>query len=269
MAKQGLQELTIKNNFMFGAVMLNPENCKGIIERILGIPIERVEVDREKCIVYHPKYKGIRFDAYGKDVNNTRYGIEMQVRSQTALHKRARYYGSQMDMDILLAGTSYKKLPNTYIIFICDFDPFGENLYCYTQDKVCKERPKLSMDDGAHVMFLSTKGTNKDEVSPELLKLLEYVEKPTDESCKDDDAFIRALKESVRKVKVDREMGALYMIWEEELEDAFAEGKAEGKAEQLLEKITLKRVKGESVEQIAEALEESVDTVNELIKKYL
>jgi len=46
--KKSIQELTIKNNFMFGAVMLNPENCKETLERCLGIEIERVEVDKEK-----------------------------------------------------------------------------------------------------------------------------------------------------------------------------------------------------------------------------
>jgi len=39
-----LQELTFKDNFMFGAVMLDPENCKGILERSLDVEIERVEV---------------------------------------------------------------------------------------------------------------------------------------------------------------------------------------------------------------------------------
>lgn len=32
MAKRTLQELTIGNNFMFGAVMCDEENCKGLIE---------------------------------------------------------------------------------------------------------------------------------------------------------------------------------------------------------------------------------------------
>jgi len=27
-----LQELTIKDNFMFGAAMLDPENCRGFLE---------------------------------------------------------------------------------------------------------------------------------------------------------------------------------------------------------------------------------------------
>ena len=123
--KRTLQELTFKDNFMFGAVLLDPENCKGILERTLGIEIDRVEVDREKSIVFNPEYKGVRLDAYAKDSKNTRYNVEMQVLQRPALQKRARYYHSQIDMEILLAGVSYEELPDTYVIFVCDFDPFG------------------------------------------------------------------------------------------------------------------------------------------------
>ena len=59
-----LKELTIKDNFMFGAVMMDENNCRGLLERVLEIPIDRVEVSREKSIVYHPEYKGVRLDVY-------------------------------------------------------------------------------------------------------------------------------------------------------------------------------------------------------------
>ena len=56
-----------------------------------------------------------------------------------ALEKRARYYRSQMDMDLLLAGESYENLPDTYVIFICDFDLFGAGRYRYTFENCCLE----------------------------------------------------------------------------------------------------------------------------------
>ena len=90
--KKSLQELTLKNNFMFGAVMLDPKNCKGVLERSLGIKIERVEVSKEKSIVYNPEYKGVRLDVYAKDEHNTHYDVEMQVLQIAAIKKRARYY---------------------------------------------------------------------------------------------------------------------------------------------------------------------------------
>ena len=60
MAERKFQDLTIKNNFMFGAVMAEPKNCKGIIELVLGIEVDHVEVSKEKSMVYHPEYKGVR-----------------------------------------------------------------------------------------------------------------------------------------------------------------------------------------------------------------
>ena len=49
-----LKELTIKDNFMFGAVMMDEDNCKGLLERVLEIQIDRVDVSKEKSIVYLP-----------------------------------------------------------------------------------------------------------------------------------------------------------------------------------------------------------------------
>ena len=67
-----LKELTIKDNFMFGAVMMDEDNCKGLLERVLEIQIDRVDVSKEKSIVYHPEYKGVRLDVYAKDEKQTR-----------------------------------------------------------------------------------------------------------------------------------------------------------------------------------------------------
>ena len=91
-----LKELTIKDNFMFGAVMMDEDNCKGLLERVLEIQIDRVDVSKEKSIVYHPEYKGVRLDVYAKDEKQTRYNVEMQVERKPALGKRSRYYQSQM-----------------------------------------------------------------------------------------------------------------------------------------------------------------------------
>lgn len=46
--KQRLENLTIKDNFLFGAVMMNEDNCKGLLERALDIKIDYVRVSREK-----------------------------------------------------------------------------------------------------------------------------------------------------------------------------------------------------------------------------
>ena len=43
----------------------------------------KVEVCKEKSMIYHPEYKGIRLDVYAKGRENTHYNIEMQVVKKT------------------------------------------------------------------------------------------------------------------------------------------------------------------------------------------
>lgn len=66
-----LQDLTIKDNFMFGAVMSIEENCIAFLEMVLGFPIEKVVVSKERSMIYHPEYRGVRLDIYARDEKHT------------------------------------------------------------------------------------------------------------------------------------------------------------------------------------------------------
>ena len=134
-------------------------------------------------------------------------------------------------MDIISTGTDYKELPDTYVIFICDFDPFGFGKYKYTFDMICTETGEM-LDDGARTIFLSTKGTNGSEVSEGLRKFLGYVAADIAASTEDfDDDYVRSLQKSVSKIKSDREMGERYMLLKELLSDERTEGRAEGRTQ--------------------------------------
>ena len=233
--KKTLSELTIKDNFVFGAVMCEEANCRRLLEMVLDFPIEKVEVNKEKSIVYHPEYKGVRLDVYAQDEHRTHYNVEMQAIKEAALGKRARYYHSHIDMELLLSGDEYSNLPNTYVIFICDFDPFLRGKYCYTFENLCIEDKELSIGDGAKSIFLNTRGKNKDGVPNEMIAFLDFVKADLKDSTKDfHDDFVRQLQNSVQKVKSSRRMEENFMILHEMLRDERAEGKAEGKAESIL-----------------------------------
>lgn len=234
--KKQLKELTLKDNFMFGAVMMEEENCKRFLELALGFPIERVEVSKEKSIVYHPEYKGVRLDVYAKNEHNTRYNVEMQVAKKAELGKRVRYYHGQIDMELLLSGSDYTELPEVYVIFICDFDPFGKKKYRYTFTKQCEEEPGAQLQEGCKSIFLSTRGENDREVPGELVSFLNFVKADLSESETDfEDDFVEKLQNTIRRIKSNREMEERFMIFEEMLRDERAEGKAEGIAEAVLE----------------------------------
>ena len=230
--KKQLKELTLKDNFMFGAVMMEEENCKRFLELALGFPIERVEVSKEKSIVYHPEYKGVRLDVYAKNEHNTRYNVEMQVAKKAELGKRVRYYHGQIDMELLLSGSDYTELPEVDVIFICDFDPFGKKKYRYTFTKQCEEEPGAQLQEGCKSIFLSTRGENDREVPGELVSFLNFVKADLSESETDfEDDFVEKLQNTIRRIKSNREMEERFMIFEEMLRDERAEGKAEGIAE--------------------------------------
>ena len=230
--KKQLKNLTIKDNFMFAAVMLDEENCKGFLERALQIKIDRVAVSTEKNIVYHPEYKGVRLDVYAKDENNTRYNVEMQVSTQSSLGLRSRYYQSQMDMEMLLSGSEYEELPKSYVIFICDFDPFGRRKYKYTFEMECKETSKAELQDKRTIIFLSTKGKNAEEVPKELVHFLKFVKADIKESQGDfQDEYVKQLQKFVEHIKKDREMEERFMLFEELLKEERKSGKEEGREE--------------------------------------
>ena len=51
------------------------------------LKFDYVEISKEKSIVYHPEYKGVRLDVYAKDENHTRYNVEMQVQKKVGTWK--------------------------------------------------------------------------------------------------------------------------------------------------------------------------------------
>ncbi|MDD7730143.1 MAG: hypothetical protein PUK34_11135, partial [Clostridia bacterium] len=179
----------------------------------------------------------------------------------------SRYYHSQIDMELLLTGMEYGSLPDAYVIFICDFDPFYKKKYKYTFETVCKEVGMVSLEDGNHTLFLSTHGENEEEVPEGLVKFLKYVSAGLDESTEDfQDNFVQKLQEAVKNVKASREMEERYMLLEELLKEERESGKAEGKAETIL--VFLSRL-GEVPIELREKIlhEKNLDILNSYSEK--
>ena len=252
--KRTLNDLTIRDNFLFAAVMQQENNCKYFLEMLLGIQIERIDIQYEKTFIFNPEYKGIRMDVFASDEMHTCYNIEMQVANQE-LAKRSRYYHSQMDMELLSRGEDYDCLPSSFVIFICDFDPFHMGRYYYSFENICLEDSTLKLKDGNCTIFLSTKGKNPEDISPQLLNFLTFVRENNPIESKDyHDSYVSQLQNSIYQIKQNRELGSRYMLLELMLRDEYKkgilEGKAEGKAEGISEGIA--KGKAESILYILE-----------------
>lgn len=229
--KRTFQELTIKDPFMFAAVMSDETQCKRLLSLVLEMEILQVSVVPEKTITYHPEYRGVRLDVMAiENGTNRRFDIEMQIQNHKNIPKRSRYYHAQLDMDALLTGTDYNKLPDTYVIFICDYDPLSSQFYKYTFSNCCKENNE-AIPDGNYTIWLSTKGQNEQDVPKELVEFLKYVESPDKADTSTDDSFINSLKEQIAAIKRNREWEGKFMLFEEMLQDEKEEGRAEGRSE--------------------------------------
>ena len=101
------EELTIKDDFMFGIIMRNPKYCKTFLETVLDVKISRIEYpETQKTIDISLSSKSIRLDIYVEDGKNTVYNIEMQSALYKYIPKRSRYYQDMIDLNILEKGTA-------------------------------------------------------------------------------------------------------------------------------------------------------------------
>lgn len=62
-----------------------------------------------------------------------------------------------------------------YVIFLCSFDPYGEEQYIYTFQNRCNENHDILFGDDAIKVVVNTKGT-KGDVSPELKETIIYLD---------------------------------------------------------------------------------------------
>ena len=240
MIKRNFKDLTIRDAFMFAAVMSDPEICRRVLELALGIPISEVHIQTEKTMSYHSEYHGVRLDVYAADVNRTRFNVEMQVTLQKFLSKRSRYYHDQIDMDALLTGNSYEDLPDTYVIFICDFDPFGDGLYRYSTGTYCEETGNR-INDGVKTIYLNAHGKNRKDIPEELLEFLDYVKNTgRRKEISTADPFVRHLQNTIDTIKQDRSMEERYMLLEEMMRKEKQEGRQEMAVQFLIDSLESK-----------------------------
>ena len=260
------KDLNLKNAFLFAVAFNDPEICQMALELILGMPIPKVNVKTEHNILLNPDSKCVRLDVNARSEYDVNYNVEAQNSNEKNIIRRSRYYQAELDVAELKPGDDYNKLPDSYVIFICTFDPFERGLYRYTFIERCEENGE-PLGDGTCKIFLSTKGTNKEDVPEELITFLGYFEDSTDEYVeKTDNKSIRKLHKKIVTLKKSREWEDGYM----KLEELFSERKREGISIGVANSIiTVLSIKGNVTEEMKEKIESQTDieVLNEWLAK--
>ena len=234
-----VDELTFTDDYMFGYVMRNEEICKGLLERLLQIKIERLEYpELQKSITPHYENKGVRLDVYVQDSNRV-FDVEVQNILDDELPSRTRYYQSMMDIDLLLKGKKYSELKECYVIFVCKDDFFGENLPCYSFSNLCHEKLNLELGDKTHKIIFNA-GAFQNEKDLEKKSILEYIKNKN--STSDFTLQIDNLVEQTKSNEFFREEYMIKSLFEVDAEKrGFKEGEKQKETE-IVKNMILKNI---------------------------
>ena len=261
-----VDELTFTDDYMFGYVMRNEEICKGLLERLLQIKIERLEYpELQKSITPHYENKGVRLDVYVQDSSRV-FDVEVQNILDDELPTRTRYYQSMMDIDLLLKGKKYSELKECYVIFVCKDDFFGENLPCYSFSNLCHEKTNLELGDKTHKIIFNASSFSK-EKDLERKSLLEYIR-----NKKSTSDFTKMIDQLVEKTKENQTFRGDYMAWGLAEQDAekrgynagIADGISQGAEQKAIDTAKKLLLMDLSIENIAKATGLPLETIQKL-----
>lgn len=245
--------------------MEDEQLCKELLERIFqGQHIKEVKIldkvsaKSEASIVTGVSSKSVRMDVLFEDKTSW-FNIEMQVENRKDLPFRSRYYSAALDVRNLKKGAEYTSLNPSYIIFICQFDPFGRDEALYFFQRMDPQK-SLPLGDDSYIIVLNTRCSRK--VPESLQALFDYI---NEGKVSTDDGFIDKIHNEVVALQQDEEVAQI-MTMEEEyerrntaarregleqgLEQGRAEGEAAGRAAAILELARAMKANGESAEKI-------------------
>ena len=229
MARKPFEELNFADDGMFQAVMKNPEASAELVERLLGVRVKGVKYPKlEKKIAPYYATKGVRLDVYLKDEDKI-IDVELQTYDMDALGKRTRYYQSMVDIDSLMKGEDYTELKDSYILFICKFDPFLDEkeqphgLYRYTFRNICAENSLVNLDDKTLKVIYNASAYEKTE-DPKVRALLRFIQ--TNEPG--EDTFAKQLKDFVLKARQNEKFKREYLAMNLHDRDMMKIGEREG-----------------------------------------
>ena len=190
--------------------MKNERLIKPLLEMIIGKKIRKIvliEVEKTRETGYNTR--GIRMDVYIEDDGNTVYDVEMQGANKRFFGRRFRYYQGAIDVDIVRRSEGFDKLKKSFIIFICDYDPFGKGWYVYPFERNCPWDSDIKIKDDTHWYVLNVKGykdAEGHEVKDEIKELLSFMNGSEPKSD-----YTKMLDTAVKEVKQDDERRHSYM----------------------------------------------------------
>lgn len=167
----------ITNDAIFGDVIGRKENCLQLLRAILPqLNLQKiVKIQRQKTVSLKMLRKGTRFDVWATDDKGQNFDIEMQTSNNLGLLKRSMFYLGRMNDEQLMTGEDYENIKDSYVIFLCTFDPFGYNEAKNEVIQVLQNHRDKKLNSGQHIIFLNSTAIDKSSLMPDLSDFLNYM----------------------------------------------------------------------------------------------
>ena len=267
------EELCYRDDFMFGKVMADPDLCRVVLECLLQRPVSELkEVQTQREFKFVVDGKPIRLDVYNEDSEGNVYDAEMENLNHKSveshqLPRRSRYYQASIDADYMDEGDSYKKLPDSNVMFICTFDPFGLGLSQYTFCETCEENHKLKLNDGTVKIFYNCAYVGED-IPDNLREFYDYVENGnagSELTKRIDEAVVRSRKNSIWRSQYMKEK----IVLQDAREEGIGQGIGQGIEQEINNRISDMLSRGKTVEEIVEFCGYSIEQVKQVEESML
>ena len=283
MQRRKLEELNLLDDFLFHAMLAYPDTGEAFIRKLLETLFDRkfphLKIRAQESFAgVNTDFRGARLDVYIEEdgsaqINGdeipTVYDVEPDHNHKNAeikaFPKRARFYHAMIDRRSLKAGEHFGKMKKVYVIFICDYDPFGYDRALYTIKNRCLEEPTMPYEDDAETWVLYTRG-KKGNISESLRQLLSYMENTNQNNAINED--LRDIQQMVDQVKRDGEVSLRYMKWFEHDQMMYEQGRQDEQENTEREKeLTRHLLKDQRVADAQRALDDPAFR-DQLLKEY-
>ena len=173
--RRKLAQADFTDDVMFELVMSQLEICRKFLKAVLPqLDFTKIKVVDQSHLKTDYLSKAGRLDIHCTDAYGNQFDIELQMTNEHKVAQRAKYYHALMTNHMLTAGENYQSLKETYVIFLCPFNPLAiEQQRAVGHYRMISEEGDY-LNDGTHTLILNA-SSDWEGVSDELKGIFQLV----------------------------------------------------------------------------------------------
>lgn len=222
---QKIRDITRKlrpiDDVLFQKMAEDIEFCEEVITTIMGEKVEVVETIPQESIK-NLQGRSVILDALCKGADDRYFNMEIQRSDSDDHQRRVRYNASCVTANMTPTSAKFKDVAEVCVIYISEFDLFGQNKSVYHVDRILRENGEF-VQNGLIEIYVNATSTESGDVS-ELMKIF------TERDAYNDKKFPATSRR--KRQFTEPEEGENTMC--EEWNNLLAEEKAEGKARNIM-----------------------------------